>query len=90
MEQLISLLTNGGPYALAGVMGFLYWCERQERQAAQDRCQEVYRDFFERLLNGLNAASQATREGANAVNVATNTFQSAFYRLRDSQGKDDR
>lgn len=85
MDQLISLLTGGGPYALAGVMGLLFWFERQERQAAQTLCQKLYQEFFERLLNGLNAASQASRESATAISVATNTIQGAFYRLRDSK-----
>lgn len=79
--DLINIITGGGPYVLAAVMGYLYSAERIERREAQAKLDEVYSQFTERLINALNAASQSTRDVTSAMQMLNNTFQTVMMKL---------
>lgn len=86
--ELVSIVQNGGPYALAAVMAFLYWAERTDRKEAQRQLSEIQGQFIERLITAINAASQATRDVTAAMQTLNTTFQSVMFRLRD-RGDDE-
>jgi len=60
--ELVTIVTNGGPYALAGLLGYLFTQERAERIAVQARF-DLYREAMtEKVVAGLiegTAAIQA-------------------------------
>jgi len=80
--ELVNLVQSGGPYALAAVLAFLYWAERTERKEWQEKYDATNNQFLERLINALNAAAQATREGNSALQTLNTTFQNVIFRLR--------
>jgi hypothetical protein len=80
--ELVNLITAGGPYALAAVMGFLYWTERSERKEWQDRYAKLQEEMTERLINAINSASQVTRDMTTAMQTLNATFQNVMFRLR--------
>lgn len=81
--EFVTLVQNGGPYALAGVIAFLYMAERTERKEWQAKYGELNSNYLERVLNALNAASQATRDGTTAVQALTTMFNTAIFRIRN-------
>jgi hypothetical protein len=80
--ELVNLVQSGGPYALAAILAFLYWAERTERKEWQEKYDALSAQFLERLISGLNSASQATREGNTALQTLHTTFQNVIFRLR--------
>ena len=60
--ELVTIITNGGPYALAALVGYLYTQERKERIALQDRFDKYREAMTEKVVAGLiegTAAIQA-------------------------------
>lgn len=82
--EFVTLVKDAGPYGLAGVLAFLYWNERSERREWQGKFTGLQAELLERVINGLNAASQAARETTSALTSMNATFQNVIFRLRES------
>lgn len=81
--ELVTLIKDGGPYALAAVLGFLYWAERNDRKESQRALIEFQTQIVERVVTALNATSQATRDVNATIATLNTTFQNVLFRLRD-------
>lgn len=81
---LIEIIQAGGPLVLAMVLAFLYWAERTERQEAQKALADTQGEYLERMINGMNAAAQATREASTAIQTQTTTIQTVLLQYRKS------
>lgn len=64
--ELVQLLTQGGPFALAAVMGYLYWLERTERRELQ----KMHNELLERALTAIGAFSEAVKELKSVITGA--------------------
>ncbi len=65
MSLLLKLVMSGGPYALAGIMAFLYWLERMERKEVQKKLDDLLEKSlvtFMSVQNTLNDVKDAIKE----------------------------
>ena len=65
--ELVTLITQGGPYALAATMAYLYWLERKERQELQ----KLHSALLERALVAIGAFSEAIKELKSVITGPT-------------------
>lgn len=56
--ELVKLIAGGGPYALAAVLGYLYWLERTERREIQ----KERNTLLERALTTFGEVRDAIKE----------------------------
>lgn len=65
--ELVTLISQGGPYVLAAVMAYLYMLERAERQELQKQ----HNALLERALTSIGSSGEAIRELRNVVTAAS-------------------
>ena len=65
--DIVQLIANGGPYALASVMGYLYWLERKERQELQ----KLHSALLERALTAIASMGEAIKELKHVITAGT-------------------
>lgn len=88
--ELVTIIQNGGPYAIAAVLAFLYWVERTERKEAQDKLNETNVQFVERLVTAINASSQAMRDVTTAMGTLNTTVQTVMMQINRIRDDGDR
>lgn len=87
--ELVTIIQNGGPYVLASVFAFLYWLERTERIEKEKVIGDLYNKFTERMIDALNATSQATRDVTSAMATLNTTVQTVMMQFNRIRSDDD-